>query len=678
MQQTYTLGAPERYPPGSKAWYRRRVKARISLRSLWLFFIGPATACLALLGCQHPIAVEQTPLAPAAPEPHVVTSVPTAPHSEAAPTRPPHDHHRHGGTGLELALFDDAAMRELELNGFDFAAFGLQLPSSARGAGGTPAHNQELAEDPGYRSIVETLSTDLREIRQQDSRAGVGLNFSHRLFDATWLTSEKFRFELVGVVNRVDRRVFAPGTCGELRLIYRLAYKGEVSGKPVRSRVPMTINAVRYVKHADCKAWLESWSLSAREGKAASAALTTGSGPLSPNALSKTTPKAIEVNLQSVRWPSTVRPNMAGHAEYLLRVFGRAQPAGPFLPSPMENTPDVERLSKDKKLREALAQWITTREATQQIDAGTVQVPVEFLAKKAVSVAPRGLARYANRPFSQLLDAELGASGGFEVGAFQSPAALLRRLDGLSCQGCHQSRSVAGFHVLGRDPAGQRVDALAMPHSAHFTDDMRRRSQYVAQLVSGETPNERRPPAERPAGEGQWGSHCGLKQGPGAPFASWTCGSGLTCRAVDDPEVGQCMPETPEIGDACELGVTSQGTAARDTTRLFPTSSCGPNRVCERNAVGFPGGMCAAGCSSRAPEATCGGIAVLSTFNACLARAEPFDICITENTRPAALRKCSHEAPCRADYVCAASGDKGGTCLPPYFLFQLRVDGHVY
>lgn len=31
----------------------------------------------------------------------------------------------------------------------------------------------------------------------------------------------------------------------------------------------------------------------------------------------------------------------------------------------------------------------------------------------------------------------------------------------------------------------------------------------------------------------------------------------------------------------------------------------------------------------------------------------------------------------RDDYICARTPDGNGACIPPYFLFQLRVDGHA-
>ncbi len=231
---------------------------------------------------------------------------------------------------------------------------------------------------------------------------------------------------------------------------------------------------------------------------------------------------------------------------------------------------------------------------------------------------------------------------------------------------------------MGNESADKPADRLALPHSAHFTDEMRRRHAYVMALSQGRAPDEYRPPAEHAEGVGGWGSRCGLDTTPSGPFVQWTCGEGLVCRAIDDPLVGECVPRSVEIGDACEVGTSTWDTPTRDRMTLGPVSSCGPGRVCERNAVGFPGGMCSSGCDDASEDVSvCGGIAVLDSFNACIARGEVFATCLETTTRPGALRRCSHEAPCRDDYVCAAMLAGEGACLPPYFLFQLRVDGHV-
>ena len=115
------------------------------------------------------------------------------------------------------------------------------------------------------------------------------------------------------------------------------------------------------------------------------------------------------------------------------------------------------------------------------------------------------------------------------------------------------------------------------------------------------------------------------------------------------------------------LGTSEGRTGAR---------ACADGQVCEATSVGFPGGMCAAACGAGGPEATCGSIALLTPFNNCIARGEPFEACVRANVRPADLRRCDFTHPCRDDYVCARAGKDLGTCIPPYFLFQMRVDGH--
>ena len=67
------------------------------------------------------------------------------------------------------------------------------------------------------------------------------MKFTHRGFDPAWLSSSAVRLELVAVVNRIDRRVFHPGTCGELRFVYRAAYQAPDKDW-FSSRLPLTVN----------------------------------------------------------------------------------------------------------------------------------------------------------------------------------------------------------------------------------------------------------------------------------------------------------------------------------------------------------------------------------------------------------------------------------------------------
>jgi hypothetical protein len=86
--------------------------------------------------------------------------------------------------------------------------------------------------------------------------------------------------------------------------------------------------------------------------------------------------------------------------------------------------------------------------------------------------------------------------------------------------------------------------------------------------------------------------------------------------------------------------------------------------------------MCSGGCGELDASEVCGGIALLTEFNTCLGAGTPFERCVLDNTRPGRLQRCSEAVPCRDDYVCARLPSGEGGCIPPYFLFQLRVDGH--
>ena len=257
----------------------------------------------------------------------------------------------------------------------------------------------------------------------------------------------------------------------------------------------------------------------------------------------------------------------------------------------------------------------------------------------------------------------------------RTPAALLRRLDALTCMGCHQSRSLAGFHAIGaeRDPA-RVVDAIAVALSPHLEEDLPRRDRYLRSLAGASVPDEMRPPAERGAGTtpGTSGHACGLGN---RGFAAWACAPGHACVAVDDDLVGQCMPTSSRAGDACRPGIVGFDSDRIARARTLP---CGDDRLCEDVRVGFPGGMCASRCDDLAPGETCGSIALLTPFNNCLARGGLFADC-AKHARPAGLQACDASHPCRPDYLCARiSGGRAdrGACIPPYFVLQMRVDGH--
>jgi hypothetical protein len=562
---------------------------------------------------------------------------------------------------------DPAQLQALENQGFDLARMAFASPERA-------PNNQTLFRNGAYRSIAESVTQELEELSDGDGSLGVSMRHPHRLFDDGWLRSPHAFFELVGIVNRLDRAPFYPEHCGELRFIYRLAYRIPES-EPIYSRLPFTLSVVFWGPghEGSCvvgaRAWQEFLLRLARDPRS-----------ITPASLGLLELRSIELNLQSVRWPSTVRPDFGGYAEYLLRVF--LEDGDRFRPGPLENTPDVARLQAMPGLKERLRAWIADPLNLAKIDEGVVQIPEEFLATRAQSVALAGPHRLANAPFHQLFQesdfAQLSFAGRRTV---RSPKGLLRRLDDLSCMGCHQGRTAAGFHFLGKDrPETDAVNSIFVSASPHFLLDQARRERFFQEVLA-ERQSEafRAPSMQAPVGEGGMGAHCGL----GDPsFRDWTCAEGLECRAlVSDPRVsptGVCMPSEPRAGAFCQPGQVEHEADPR-VDRFLPGAevSCGPGRHCEDTAVGFPGGMCSGRCEDLRPGEVCGSIAVLQTFNKCLSRGRlPFSRCLRENVRPGALQSCDETRLCRDDYLCAKVSETQGACIPPYFLFQLRVDGH--
>ncbi len=524
-------------------------------------------------------------------------------------------------------------------------------------------------EQRGYRDLCAVIEGDVSAEGRRHPRARVGMASAERLFDLRWLRSPDVRFDLVGVSLRLDRQPFATrtGTCGELRAIYRLAYRTRRHGEADGSRLPLTVNATRWLP-GDCHTWAKRWQ----------------SDPIAVSRGFSSLPmRAVELNVQTVRLPSTMRPDLGGDALYALRAL---QPASDGLqPGLLENQPDGVRLSADPALRAALSAFLADPATHAAIDAGIARAPESLLARAAVSVAPHGLARAANRPWTALASAtDVQALG---AGDLQLGQQRLRRLDQQACSGCHHARSVAGFHLLGAgvraaDGVPMRViGALARPASPHLEADLPRRTAALQTWARGQAPDLTRPPAEAPrqpmeAGEGE---RCGLRLERG-----WRCGAGLSCLAIDDEDVGNCHRPRPGIGNPCLPGALTTVNGRETVSRPQRRACSGPRSYCESPRVGFPSGLCAAACDperraeGRAsdPDA-CAGIPGIIAFNACLARGAPFAACVAAALRPARLARCDLNRPCREDYACAHGPTAADVCMPPYFLQELRVDGHA-
>ena len=314
-------------------------------------------------------------------------------------------------------------------------------------------------------------------------------------------------------------------------------------------------------------------------------------------------------------------------------------------------------------------------------------------------MAPRAPARLGNKPFHALFAANdlkgLALDGTSTV---KSPEALLHKLDGLTCNGCHQSRGIAGFHLLGEERAGTaRLNALAVGASPHLVDALDWRETLNRSVGAGQTPPKRNAPDHASGKPGIYGDHCSL--GVDAGFADWTCKSGLTCTRIDDDLLGRCLPPKSGMGDACENTTVTQTLDSHADKATSKPIACASGVTCSGSKSGFPDGMCEARCTTLGAvdgDEICApvpfGTGPLGGFNNCLfTLKKPFAVCLADDARPTAARKCDEANPCRDDYACArvyvkpttAGSDpaepspESGACMPPYFVFQGRVDGHV-
>ncbi len=558
-----------------------------------------------------------------------------------------------------------------------------RLEASGHGVGdvfgGSGANNATLVAAPHFASLVTVIDADLREFKAKDRKAGVGLNFEHRQFDGAWLRSSNAAFRLVAIVNRLDLVHQTPGACGEVRFVYRLQYKTAQG----TSRLPMTLNVVydQPQTGGSCADTANAWRMA------------SGQLPLLTSMLANyQTPDRIEINLQAVRWPAVARGDMGGYAEYLLRVF--AVNAYALTPLPLPNTIKADLTAVQKS---SLQTWIINNAAA--IDRGVAMIPAEFLATRAISVSPRGLARGANRPFLAAFAEPEQTFARINYAALQlikSPGGLLRKLDTMTCQGCHQSRGLAGFHILGEEDADTfRSNAIEVGSSPQINDELPWRRAALADIAAGQAIAAPRPYAEHTNDTvGKYGAHCDLGGDPS--FASWTCAAGYTCKDLSGEEIGMCVTAAePGAGDSCETSTVSfDSNSLKDAVSNFETQRCavmptGRRAYCNHSGTkpftasafgGFPNGSCSSPCATMGKykdDAICGAQPP-NGFNDCLASGKPFASCLA-NATPEFRRRCDAKTPCGDDYVCAgvANAPRGvGACMPPYFIFQVRVDGH--
>ena len=406
---------------------------------------------------------------------------------------------------------------------------------------------------------------------------GVGEGFDVQLFDRANLNSSNTRFVLAGIVNRMDRAYVAEESCGEIRLIYRLARFGPgPDGGSTATRLPMTFNLVMKARDAHqtdangkpvtcadvARRWLDNGDWQG----------LIGSHAAPYDAMID----RIETNIQI-----SIAPKSALHdfrSDYLLKVFKYDGATKTFEESTLENQIDRDRILSDDALRRDFKAWLLEPANLREFDRGTVLIPEKYLAKGAVAPTPAGLDASTLQPEFGLVEGEgnsdpvftdndvvgalkQAAARGITMENIRSVAGFQRRLNDVTCSGCHQTRGIGGFHFPGVDwlteGASNATIVLASPH---FVGDQLRRRSILTAFAAGKHPDFSRGFASRPQTRGSqelagteyqdgWGAHCSLQNaGSGTAdksFTSWTCAKGLTCQAAAaSSRIGMCFIKT--------------------------------------------------------------------------------------------------------------------------------------
>jgi mono/diheme cytochrome c family protein len=484
------------------------------------------------------------------------------------------------------AITDPLALREL-----DRGPFGLVRVMQPARSADAALTNSQLFALPSMAPVRKALDDEFDRyvVRHKadlpNETIGAGNSYDFQLFDRALLYSADSRFVLAGIVNRMDRAYLAEANCGEIRLIYRLTRADVPETGNASPRLPMTLNVVLRAKgdHAvdgsgaelTCaeiaRRWLAAGD-SPLTGVALAEKLMAKDGPL--DLIGPENIVRIETNLQIAHAPKSAVRDF--RTDYLLKVFDYDAQTQLFEQAPLENQIDRERILADTKLSRDFRTWLLDPRHFSELDRGTILIPDKFLATGAVAATPVGFAPSSLQPAFGLVQGEDAAADpvftetdvvaalkkaaerGITLQNIRSVAGFERRLNDVTCAGCHQTRGIGGFHFPGVDWMVAKPDnSTVVPASPHFFGDQIRRRDILTSLRDGRRPDYSRGFSSRPQLRGStelagteyddgWGAHCYLPKPDAADndrsFRSWTCAEGLACQVVGSASrMGMCF-----------------------------------------------------------------------------------------------------------------------------------------
>jgi hypothetical protein len=490
------------------------------------------------------------------------------------------------------AIIDPAALREL-----DRGRFGLGRLLWPERSTDIPLSNSQLFALPSMAPVRAAIDAEFdRYIAKHQASLpsesiGVGDAFAFQLFDRSLLLSPDTRFVLAGIVNRMDRAYVDPAKCGEIRLIYRLTRTDVplIGDNAVSQRLPMTLNVVlkakgdgaidRHGAALTCAEIARRWLVAGElplTGVELAQKLAAADGPL--DLVNYRNIARIETNLQIAHAPKSAVRDF--RTDYLLKVFDYNNQARRFGEATLENQIDRDRILADENLGREFKAWLLDPKHFGELDRGVVLIPPKFLARGAVAPTPVGFDVSDLQPEFGLVQGEgpaaqpvFGAGDvvaalkkasedGVKLQNIHSPAGFERRLNDITCSGCHQTRGIGGFHFPGVDwMAARPSNSTVVPASPHFFGDQVRRRDILAAVRDGRAPDYSRGFSSRPQLRGSteltgteysdgWGAHCyqgGTKAAENdRSFRAWSCAEGLACQvAGKTSRMGMCFVKGP-------------------------------------------------------------------------------------------------------------------------------------
>lgn len=451
-----------------------------------------------------------------------------------------------------------------------------------------------------------------------------------------WFDEPDTQFELVGVSNRLDQRDIRPGSCGEVRFVFRML-------DPGGTRLPIAF-AVVFEQPSDgaaCQNVARSWM---READEDVMTLLEDAGPLST--------RALEGRLTRVELNGRSRDDLDGRACNQMGVFvpEATQTASPrFVPALLDFSPGWPMYNVGSRSR--IGDWLTEPGTREKVVDGVIPDGFPSLSSKdrdTRSVQWWFTLDGGRPPFDPRAPEIANAVGEFSsvmrprhFPAEQLPegyptvAAYEHRLDGMTCTGCHARRSIGGFHLPGSGGSA----GLVQSRSPHLEAQLEWRVEYVRAVASGAAPERTRPLHNAPV-RGVQGTHCST---PDSPIAELSCEPELRCVATPDSDFGTCWP-----------GGQSAGAPCTETAR-----------ACTPPSAWFPGGHKQGGSHDIA-------LPVAADLRACEGSTAPWE-CAEARATPRSLTPCS-DAHCRDGYACIDAAGSA-VCAPVASLKEFRAWG---